>query len=113
MGISPSIIKTYFLKDEIDEIIFSNTLNKINAKLKRKLLINLDESLWLYSGYLIELLKRNIPMSQIKKDIVNILDDDQLMMGVKEFLNEVSFEIMNETFKTKLMMKNKKASRIF
>jgi len=36
IGINPPIIKTYFLRDSIDEIIFFNTLNKINTKLKRK-----------------------------------------------------------------------------
>jgi len=68
IGINPPIIKTYFLRDSIDEIIFFNTLNKINTKLKRKLPINLDEALWFYSGYLINLIKKNIPLDKIKKD---------------------------------------------
>jgi urease gamma subunit len=108
IGINPPIIKTYFLRDSIDEIIFFNTLNKINTKLKRKLPINLDEARWFYSGYLFNLIKKDIPLDKIKKDNGHILNDDQLMIGVKEFLKEINFEIMIETFKTILRLKNKK-----
>ena len=54
------------------------------------------------------LIKKNIPLDKIKKDNGHILNDDQLMIGVKEFLKEINFEIMIETFKTILRLKNKK-----
>jgi urease gamma subunit len=106
-GIKPSIIKTYFLQDDIDEVIFFNTFNKINTKLERKIPINLDESVWFYCGYLINQIRNGISIDQIKKDIIYTLSADKLMIGVKEFLTEIYFEIMIGTcFKTKLMIKN-------
>ena len=106
IGINPPIIKTYFLQDNIDEIIFFNTLNKINTKLKRNLPINLDEAIWLYSGYLIEQIKKDISLDKIQNEIIHILNAHQVMIGVKEFLKVINFEITIERYKSNIIIKN-------
>ncbi len=89
----PPYEKKYFLRDEIDEIIFFNTYKKIVSKKERNFQINLDESLWLYCGYLINEIRSGISLDIIRKEISKVLSVNQTMIGVDEFLKNVRFEI--------------------
>ena len=93
IGIMPPTQKYFFLADNIDEIIFYNTYEKIKTKVNRGLRINLDESIWLYCGYTIKEIRLGKDLSQIKEKISKLLSHDGVMIGVPEIMKKNNFEI--------------------
>lgn len=96
IGIMPATQKYFFLTDDIDEIIFYNTYEKIKSKVNRGLRINVDESIWLYCGYIIKEIRRGNNLNQIKEKISKILSYDGVMIGVTEIMKKNTFEITIE-----------------
>lgn len=95
-GIMPPTQKYFFLVDDIDEIIFHNTFEKIKSKVDNRLRINLDESIWLYSGYIIKELKDGNNLNQLKGKMSKLLSCDKVMIGVPEIMKINTFEITLE-----------------
>ncbi len=93
IGIMPPTQKYFFLADNIDEIIFYNTYEKIRTKVNHGLRINLDESIWLYCGYIIKEIRLGKNLSQIKEKISKLLSHDGVMIGVPEIMKKNTFEI--------------------
>ena len=96
IGIMPPTQKYFFLADNIDEIIFYNTYEKIKTKVNRGLRINLDETIWLYCGYIIREIRLGNNLSQIKEKISKLLSHDGVMIGVPEIMKKNNFEITIE-----------------
>lgn len=96
MGIIPPIQKYFILTDNIDAIIFINTFEKIYSKINSGLRINLDESIWLYCGYIIKEIKHGSNSNQIKNGISKLLPFDKVMIGVIEIMRNNTFEIIIE-----------------
>lgn len=96
IGIMPPTQKYFFLADNIDEIIFYNTYEKIRTKVNNGLRINLDESIWLYCGYIIKEIRFGKNLSQIKEKISKLLSYDGVMIGVPEIMKKNTFEITIE-----------------
>lgn len=96
LGIIPPLQKQFFLYDYLDEIIFFNTFVKISSKIKRGLRINLDESIWLYSGYIIMESKFGNNFVNMLDNISKLLTEDMVMIGVSDIMKDVYFEIALE-----------------
>ena len=96
IGIMPPTQKYFFLADNIDEIIFYNTYEKIKTKVNHGLRINLDESIWLYCGYIIKEIRHGNNLNQIKEKISKLLSHDRVMIGVPEIMKKNNFEIIIE-----------------
>lgn len=93
LGIEPPIQKQFFLRDNIDEVIFYNTYERIVAKVNRKLKINLDESIWLYSAYIIKHSRLGENTNKLIDKLSKLLTKDMVMFGVPEFMKKINFEI--------------------
>jgi len=76
-----------------DEEINANQVAMIKDKLNKKLRININESITLYSAFVISELSNNMPIEQIQKDASILLRPEQVMIGVSETLRKMSFEI--------------------
>lgn len=96
IGIMPPTQKYFFLTDVIDEIIFYNTYEKIKSKVNRGLRINLDESIWLYCGFIIKEIRQGNNLHQIKEKISKLLSYDSVMIGVTEIMKKNTFQITIE-----------------
>lgn len=82
-----------FLRDEIDETIFFNTLRIIETKIKRQLRINLNESIWFFCGCVLNQLHLGTPIDDIRTNLSKILSEEMVMMGVVESMKKIEIEI--------------------
>jgi urease gamma subunit len=96
MGIKPPTQKYFFFADDIDETIFYNTFEKIKSKVDSGLKINLDESIWLYCGYIIREIRRDNNLNKIKDKLSKLLSPDKVMIGVTDIMKKNTFEITAE-----------------
>jgi urease gamma subunit len=81
------------LRDEIDETIFFNTLKVIETKIKRRLKINLNESIWFFCGFVINQLHLGNTIDEIKINLSKILSEEMVMIGVGESMKKIEIEI--------------------
>ena len=82
-----------FLRDDIDETIFFNTFRIIEAKIKRQLRINLNESMWFYCGCILNQLFLGTDIDEIRTNLSRILSEEMVMIGVVEFMKKIEIEI--------------------
>jgi len=87
------IHQNIFLRDEIDETIFFNTFRIIEAKIKRQLRINLNESMWFYCGCVLNQLHMGTAMDEIRTNLSKILNEEMVMIGVVELMKKIEIEI--------------------
>lgn len=76
-----------------DEEIAANLVAMIKGKLDKNLRININESIALYSAFVISGLSNDMPIEQIQRDASVLLRPEQVMIGVPETLRKMSFEI--------------------
>lgn len=86
-----------FLRDEIDETIFFNTLKVVETKIKRQLRINLNESIWFFCGHVINQLHLGLGIDQIRTNLSKILNEEMVMIGVGELMKKIEIEIKTVT----------------
>ena len=76
-----------------DEQIFANQVAMIQDKLARNLRININESITLYCAFVISELRAGKQIEQIQKDASLLLRPEQVMIGVPETIQKMSFDI--------------------
>ena len=82
-----------FLRDEIDETIFFNTLRIVETKIKRQLRINLNESIWFFCGCVLNQLHLGTAIDEIRTNLSKILSEEMVMIGVVELMKKIEIEI--------------------
>ena len=87
------IHQNFFLRDEIDETIFFNTFKVVEAKIKRQLRINLNESIWFYCGCILNQLCLSTDKDEIRTNLSKILSEEMVMIGVGELMKKIEIEI--------------------
>lgn len=92
-----TIHQNIFLRDEIDEIIFFNTFEIIETKIKRQLRINLNESIWFFCGCLLNQLHLGTGIDEIRTNLSKILNEEMVMIGVGELMKKIEIEIKTVT----------------
>lgn len=93
-------IYSYYRKS--DEEIFIRSALMIKDKLDKNFKININESLLLYSEFIVSELRDGKSIEQIQKNTSNLLSPEQVMIGVPETLRQISFKVMldNESMKS-------------
>lgn len=76
-----------------DEKILANLFGTIQEKIKKNLRININECITLYSRFVVSELYNGNPIEQIQKDAFGLLSPDQVMIGVPETMQKMSFEV--------------------
>ena len=74
------------------EVIFFNTLDMIKEKLSKNLKINVNEALFVFSGYVVSELRDHKFKNSIESNASKVLTVDQVMIGVPETLRKITFE---------------------
>lgn len=93
-------IYSYYRKS--DEEIFIRSALMIKDRIDKNFKININESLLLYSEFIVSELRDGKSIEQIQKNTSNLLSPEQVMIGVPETLRQISFKIMldNESMKS-------------
>ena len=84
---------TFFYADKSDEELFYKSVNMIEEKIDKNLKININESLVIYTAYIIGKLRAKEPISSIKRNAQKILAPDRVMIGVPESLRKIVFDV--------------------
>jgi urease gamma subunit len=85
--------KTFqFAKSE--EFIFFESLKVIKEKLAKNLILNINETLALYAGFVTISLNEEKTVSEIQEHILKLLMPHQVMIGVPESLQELVFSVL-------------------
>ncbi|HJT85141.1 MAG TPA: urease subunit gamma [Nitrososphaeraceae archaeon] len=89
----PSSYLSFEYIDKIDEITFYNLVNMIQQKLSRNLKINLNETLVIYSSYIIDELRSKKSIIDIQNNVNKLLLTDNVMIGVPNMLRRIIFQV--------------------
>lgn len=79
-----------------DDRIFIASCEKIRKMLERQQKININETLLLFSAFVVSSMKDGNGESRIKEEASSLLSPDQVMIGVPEMLRRLDFEIILE-----------------
>lgn len=87
-----------------DEQITANLVAMVKDKLDKNLRININESIALYSMFVVSGLSDGKSIEQIQKDASFLLKPEQVMIGVPETLRKMSFEVILDDGITKMIV---------
>jgi urease gamma subunit len=95
----------YECRDDVDELLFFELINRVKDKLSKKLKINTKESLLIYCGYLIEQLRNHVSIPDIEKRASKLLHPLEVMIGVPETLRMISFDVKLDNLRKKILLR--------
>ena len=98
--------RVYQYSSKSDEEIFINSAAMTKDRLDKNLKININESILVYSAFIVSELRDDIPIEQIQKNASRLLNPEQVMIGVPETLRKISFEIILDDGCTKFIVLN-------
>lgn len=78
---------------QTDEEIFINSAIMIKERVDRNLKINTNEALMVYCSYIVSELREYKSTEEIKKNARKILNQQNVLIGVPETLQRLSFEV--------------------
>jgi urease subunit gamma len=85
--------RTFQYSSKTDEEIFANLISMVKDKLDRNLRININEAITAFSALVVSELKGGKSIEQIQKNASSLLKPEQVMIGVPETLQQMSFEV--------------------
>lgn len=98
--------RTFQYSSKTDEEIFANLISMVKDKLDRNLRININEAITAFSALVVSELKGNKSIEQIQKNASILLKPEQVMIGVPETLQQISFEVTLDDGPKKLVVLN-------
>ena len=96
--------KTFQYSTKTDEQIFDNLINMVKDKLDRNLRININEAITAFSALVVSELKENKSVEQIQKNASILLKPEQVMIGVPETIQQMSFEVTLDGIKRQVVL---------
>jgi urease gamma subunit len=88
---APPFTRFFECQDDLDDVLFFELIKRIKDKLLSNLKINMNESLVMYCGYIIEQLRNHISIPNIQRNAAKLLRPQDVMIGVPETLRKISF----------------------
>lgn len=98
--------RTFQYSNKADEQIFDNLISMVKDKLNRNLRININEAITAFSALVVSELKGGKSIEQIQKNASTLLKPEQVMIGVPETLQQMSFEITLDDNTKRLVVLN-------
>ncbi len=89
--------------EKSDELIFYESTQLIKKHLLNNMRLNINETLGLFVAYVITSLNEHKTISEIQKQIPNMLLPHQVMIGVPESLRKLTFTITTDEIKNEPM----------
>ena len=88
-----------------DEQIFFSSSAMIEEKIQRKMKINANEALMAYCAYVVKSIRAGKKDTDIQKGASEILSANNVMIGVPETLQAITFEVASENRTRKIAFK--------
>lgn len=85
--------RTFHYSSKTDEEIFASQISMVKDKLDRNLRININEAITTFSALVVSELRGGKSIEQIQKNAAVLLKPEQVMIGVPETLQQMSFEV--------------------
>lgn len=79
---------------QFNESVFTSSYNKIKKVLEHQQRININETLLLFSAFVILSVIEGKSQSIIKKEMSQILSVNQVMIGVPQMLQKIIFDVI-------------------
>ncbi|MFB5607995.1 MAG: urease subunit gamma [Candidatus Nitrosomaritimum yanchengensis] len=79
-----------------NEFIFFDSLDIIKKKILRNQKLNINETLALFSGFIVISLKEKKSIQEIQKQISQLLLSHQVLIGVPEILKKLTFLVTTD-----------------
>ena len=98
--------RIYPYLSKTDEEIFVNLVNMVKDKLDRNLKININEAITVYSAFIVSKLRDGKSIEQIQKNASDLLNPEQVMIGVPETLRKMSFDVVLDDNPVRLIVLN-------
>jgi urease subunit gamma len=98
--------KTFQYSTKTDEEIFANLISMVKDKLDRNLRININEAITTFSALIVSELNGGKSIEQIQKNASILLKPEQVMIGVPETLQQMSFEVTLDDNTKRLIVLN-------
>jgi urease subunit gamma len=98
--------RIYQYSNKADEEIFANSVTMIKDRLDRNLKININETITVYSAFIVSELRTGKLIEQIQTNASCLLSPEQVMIGVPETLRTISFEVTLDEEPTKTIVLN-------
>ena len=92
-----------FHYEKLDEDIFFESTLLIKKRIFNKMRININETLELFVTFIADSLKKNKTLSDIEKQIPELLLPNQVMIGVPETLRKLTFRIVTNDMSSELI----------
>lgn len=90
-----------------NEFIFFDSIEIIKNKISRNLKLNINETLALFTAYVAVSLNENKSVKEIYEHIQHLLLPNQVLIGVPELLNELTFRVTTEhVFDKEIVIEN-------
>lgn len=86
-------IKNFEFKDQNDEVYIAS-LKRIKENLQQNLLLNINDVLLLFTGFVVDSVKKKNTTKEINDNTRKILSYKQVMIGVPEMLQKLKFEVL-------------------
>lgn len=102
----PPFTGIYQYSSKTDEEIFVNLVNMVKGKLDRNLKININEAITVYSAFIVSSLRDGKSIEQIQKNASDLLNPEQVMIGVPETLRKMSFDVVLDDNPVRLIVLN-------
>jgi urease subunit gamma len=78
----------------------------VKDKLDRNLKININEAITVYSAFIVSKLRDGKSIEQIQKNASDLLNPEQVMIGVPETLRKMSFDVVLDDNPVRLIVLN-------
>ena len=88
-----------------DERVFFSSSAMIEEKIQRKMKINTNEALMAYCAYVVKSIRAGKKDTDIQKGASEILSANNVMIGVPETLQAITFEVASENRTRKIAFK--------
>jgi urease subunit gamma len=89
-----------------DEQIFFSSARMIEEKIRRNMKINTNEALVIYCSYVVKSIRAGKKAGEIRNGAARVLSADNVMIGVPETLQEITFEVIDSRRARKITLKN-------
>lgn len=99
-------ITKIFDYDKSNEFIFFNTVEIIKNKISKNLRLNINETLLLFSAFILSSLNHKESEKIIQEKSTNVLLHHQVLIGVPELLKKLTFSVTTDYFSDKISIES-------
>jgi len=87
-----------------DEFIFFNSIEVIKNKISRNLKLNINETLALFSAFIVVSLNEKKPVKAIQEYASQLVLPNQVLIGVPDLLKKLTFTVTTEQVKDEVII---------